>query len=269
MTGSIQNQAGPGVGPTSSPTEGNLVVAALYHFAPLENRENLRSELKSLMTQEGIKGSLLLASEGINGTVCGSRVSIDRLLERLRQLPGFANLEHKESFHSGQAFRRAKVRLKKEAVTFKRQHECVGDPGIYIEAADWNHLIQQPGVLVLDTRNAFEVEMGTFAGAVDPRVKSFSQLADFTEANLDPGKHPRIATFCTGGIRCEKFTRFLKAKGFEEVYQLKGGILKYLETIPPEESLWRGACFVFDERVALGHGLVPVDPQSPSASPVG
>lgn len=240
-------------------TEPPIVVAAFYHFFPLKDALKLRIQLRSLMDQHQVKGSILLAPDGINSTISGTRTGIDAILGFLRGFPEMENLEHKESYHETQAFRRAKVRLKKETVTFKQDEDPTQPVGTYVSPSEWNELIGQNDVLLLDTRNAFEVEMGTFQGAINPNIPHFSHLALYTETHLDPQKHKRVATFCTGGIRCEKYTRYLLAKGFQEVYHLKGGILKYLEEIPEEQSRWQGACFVFDERVGLLHGLKPIE----------
>jgi UPF0176 protein len=235
-------------------------VAAFYQFVALPDFAALRAPLHAICTGLGLKGSVLLAPEGINGTLAGSPGGIDELVETLRHGPLFAGrLDHLELKYSAAAampFQRMKVRLKKEIVTLGDES---ADPtqrvGIYVDAADWNALISSPDTLVLDTRNAFEVEMGSFEGAVDPRIRSFGQFKEFAARHLDPGKHKRIAMFCTGGIRCEKASSHLLARGFAEVYHLKGGILRYLEAVPENESRWRGKCFVFDERTALGHGL--------------
>ena len=235
-------------------------VAAFYQFTALPDFGALRAPLLDLCTRLGLKGSVLLAQEGINGTLAGSSEAIDGLIDEFRHGPLFGgrldNLELKFSAARAMPFQRLKVRLKREIVT-------LGDPaadptrqvGTYVDPADWNALISAPDVLLLDTRNAFEVAMGTFEGAVDPAIRSFGQFKDFAAARLDPAKHKRVAMFCTGGIRCEKASSLLLARGFAEIYHLKGGILKYLEEIPESESRWRGGCFVFDERVALGHGL--------------
>ena len=237
-----------------------LKVAALYQFAALPDFRELREPLRALAAGLGIKGSVLLAHEGINGTVAGGDEAIDALVGELQHGPLFGgrldNLELKFSSAAEMPFQRLKVRLKKEIVTLG---DTAVDPkrqvGTYVEPSDWNELISAPDTLVIDTRNAFEVAMGTFEGAVDPGLKSFGQFKDFTAQKLDPAKHKRIAMFCTGGIRCEKASAYLLAQGFNEVYHLKGGILRYLEGVPEQESRWRGECFVFDERVALGHGL--------------
>ena len=237
-----------------------LKVAAFYQFAALPDFRELREPLRALAASLGIKGSVLLAHEGINGTVAGHDEGIDAFVGELQYGCLFNgrldNLELKFSTAELMPFQRLKVRLKKEIVTLG---DASVDPtqlvGTYVEPADWNELIAAPDTLVIDTRNAFEVAMGTFEGAIDPGIKSFGQFKDFAAEQLDPAKHKRIAMFCTGGIRCEKASAYLLARGFGEVYHLKGGILRYLEGVPEQESRWRGECFVFDERVALGHGL--------------
>lgn len=236
-------------------------VAALYQFVALPDFRELRDPLLALCSHLGIRGSLLLAREGINGTVAGTEEGIDALVAELQQGSLFHgrldNMELKFSTAADMPFKRMKVRLKKEIVT-------LGDPeadptrqvGRYVAAADWNTLLEDPDVILLDTRNDFEVDMGTFSGAVDPRIKKFSDFKEFVKAELDPAKHRKVAMFCTGGIRCEKASAYMLKEGFEEVYHLKGGILQYLEDVPETESRWNGGCFVFDERVSLGHGLV-------------
>jgi UPF0176 protein len=237
-----------------------LKVAALYQFAALPDFRELREPLRALAAGLGLKGSVLLAHEGINGTVAGSDEAIDAFVRELQHGPLFGgrldNLELKFSSAAEMPFQRLKIRLKKEIVTLG---DTAADPtrqvGTYVEPSDWNELIAAPDTLVIDTRNAFEVAMGTFEGAIDPGIKSFGQFKEFAAEKLDPTRHKRIAMFCTGGIRCEKASAYLLAQGFNEVYHLKGGILRYLEGVPEAESRWRGECFVFDERVALGHGL--------------
>ena len=236
-------------------------VAALYQFVPLPDFRDLKDPLHKLCLDLGIRGTLLLAHEGINGTVAGSHEAIDALMTELREGALFMgrldNLELKFSTATEMPFKRMKVRLKKEIVT-------LGDPqtdplrrvGTYVSPAEWNRLLEEPGIVLLDTRNDFEVEMGTFEGAVDPRIKRFSEFKDFVRNELDPKQHRKVAMFCTGGIRCEKASSYMLVQGFEEVFHLKGGILKYLEEVSETESRWNGGCFVFDERVALGHGLV-------------
>lgn len=243
-------------------TSKNLVykVAAFYQFAALPDYRELREPLRAFCAGLALKGSVLLAREGINGTIAGAPAAIDAFAHELAHGAMFGgrlnNLELKFSTAETMPFGRLKVRLKKEIVTLGDE---AADPtyrvGIYVDAADWNALIEAPDTLLLDTRNAFEVAMGTFEGAVDPGLKSFGQFKDFAARQLDPEKHRRIAMFCTGGIRCEKASAHLLARGFAQVYHLKGGILKYLEQVPEAQSRWRGECFVFDERVALGHGL--------------
>jgi len=235
-------------------------VAAFYQFAALPDFRALREPLRALCASLDLKGSVLLAPEGINGTLAGRDEDITVLVSALQHGELFGgrlgNLELKYSSTEVMPFQRMKVRLKKEIVTLG---DASVDPttrvGTYVDAADWNALISDPDMLVLDTRNAFEVAMGTFDGALNPELRSFGEFKDFTEQKLDPAKHRKVAMFCTGGIRCEKASAYLLARGFAEVYHLKGGILKYLEGVPEAESRWKGECFVFDERVALGHGL--------------
>jgi UPF0176 protein len=235
-------------------------VAAFYQFAALPDFPELREPLRAICAELGLKGTVLLATEGINGTLAGSADAVSGLIGELRNGALFGgrldSLELKFSQASAMPFRRLKVRLKKEIVSLG---DTAIDPrrqvGVYVEPADWNALMAAPDTLLIDTRNAFEVAIGTFAGALDPGIKSFGQFKDFAARRLDPGRHRRIAMFCTGGIRCEKASAHLLSRGFAQVYQLKGGILKYLEVVPEAESRWRGECFVFDDRVALGHGL--------------
>jgi len=235
-------------------------VAAFYQFTALPDFRELREPLRAICADLKLKGSVLLAHEGINGTLAGSAEAVAALVEELRSGALFGgrldNLELKFSHASAMPFQRLKIRLKKEIVTLG---DSPADPtrqvGIYVEPADWNDLIAAPDTLLIDTRNAFEVAMGTFAGALDPGIKSFGQFREFAARHLDPAKHRRVAMFCTGGIRCEKASAYLLSRGFAEVYHLKGGILKYLEGVPEAESRWRGECFVFDDRVALVHGL--------------
>lgn len=235
-------------------------VAAFYQFASLPDFRELREPLRALCAGLKLKGSVLLAAEGINGTLTGGNDAIGELVNVLRDGELFGgrldNLELKFSTALAMPFRRLKVRLKKEIVTLG---DTAADPtrqvGIYVDPADWNDLIAAPDTLVIDTRNAFEVAMGTFERAIDPGIKSFGQFREFAARRLDPLKHRKVVMFCTGGIRCEKASSYLLARGFAEVYHLRGGILKYLEGVPEAESRWRGECFVFDDRVALGHGL--------------
>ncbi|MEO0442478.1 MAG: rhodanese-related sulfurtransferase [Pseudomonadota bacterium] len=234
----------------------SIVVVALYRFTRLDDYKELRQPLLSFCQSQGIKGTLLLAAEGINGTVAGSRQSIDNLLAHLKQDQRLAALDHKESFYDEPPFYRMKVKLKKEIVTMGVEGI---DPnqvvGTYVDPKDWNDLIDDPEVTVVDTRNYYEVAIGTFKNALDPETTNFREFPQYLAENLDPAKHKKVAMFCTGGIRCEKSTAYLKAKGFEEVYHLRGGILKYLEQVPEAESRWQGECFVFDNRVAVDHHL--------------
>lgn len=236
----------------------SITVTAFYKFVAIRDPSALREDLLAVADAREIKGTILVAPEGINGTVAGSDAAIRDLLEHLRRDPRFADLVSKNSYTDAPPFGRMKVRLKREIVTLRRPE---ADPtqrvGTYVRPEDWNALISDPDVLVLDTRNAYEVAIGTFKDAVDPATRTFGEFPDFVDANLDPAKHTRVAMFCTGGIRCEKASAYLLAKGFPEVYHLEGGILKYIETVRPEDSLWQGECFVFDERVALEHGATP------------
>jgi UPF0176 protein len=235
-------------------------VAAFYQFAALADFRHLRAPLREICENLNLKGSVLLAHEGINGTLAGREEAISSLIDELRRGELFGarldNLELKFSQSEAMPFRRLKIRLKKEIVTLgAAEADPTKQVGIYVEPTEWNALIEDENTLVLDTRNAFEVAMGTFEGALDPALKNFGQFKDFATRHLDPANTPKIAMFCTGGIRCEKASAYLLSRGFTQVYHLKGGILKYLEHVPEEESRWRGECFVFDERVALGHGL--------------
>jgi len=233
-----------------------FTVAALYHFTRFEDPDALRPALKALCDAEGVRGSLLIAGEGINGTIAGPRVGIDAVLAHIRGLPGCSDLEWKESTAAEMPFGRMKVRLKREIVTMGQPDvDPLARVGHYVEPAEWNALISSPDVAVIDTRNDYEVAIGTFEGAVDPQTASFRDFPQWWEENRDRFHNKRIAMFCTGGIRCEKSTNWLMSQGVEEVYHLKGGILKYLEEVPEKDSLWHGECFVFDGRVSVGHGL--------------
>ena len=234
----------------------NYIVSALYKFAPLSDLPLLQQSLRTAGRVHGICGTLLLASEGINGTIAGTRAGMDAMLAFLRAVPGLAELEHKESLAQKPPFHRLKIRIKKEIVTIGLPEVsptiAVGD---YVSPKEWNALISDPDVIVLDTRNDYEVKIGTFRNAVDPDLLTFRAFPEFVEKNLHNQKHKKVAMFCTGGIRCEKASSLMKQMGFDKVYHLKGGILKYLEEIPAEHSLWDGECFVFDQRIAVGHGL--------------
>ena len=234
----------------------NVVVSALYRFVALEDYIDLRQPLLEVMLENQVTGTLLLAKEGINGTIAGSAAGIDSVLAWLKNDPRLARLSHKESYCDAVPFYRTKVKLKKEIVTMGVEgidpNEVVGT---YVKPKDWNSLISDPEVLLVDTRNHYEVKIGTFKDALDPNTETFREFPQYVSDNLDKSKHKKVAMYCTGGIRCEKSTAFLKQQGFEEVYHLEGGILKYLEEVPEQESLWEGECFVFDNRVAVDHGL--------------
>lgn len=232
------------------------VVCAMYKFVILDNYEELRDPLLNVMKDLNICGTLLLANEGINGTVAGSREAIDQLLAWFAKQPLLAEIDHKESMTIKRPFLRTKVKLKKEIVTMGVEgidpKEVVGT---YVEAKDWNELISDPDVLLIDTRNDYEVQVGTFKHALNPNTETFRDFPQYVKDKLDPQQHKKVAMFCTGGIRCEKSTAYLKEQGFDEVYHLKGGILKYLEQVPEQETLWEGECFVFDDRVTVDHQL--------------
>ena len=233
-----------------------VVVAALYKFVTLDDFHAMREPLLDVCLASGTRGTLLLAREGINGTIAGSREGIDQVLAYLRSDPRLSDLGHKESQDAHMPFYRMKVKLKKEIVTMG----VAGvDPnvrvGTYVTPQEWNDLVQDPEVIVIDTRNDYECDIGSFRGAVDPRTKNFREFPAFVRDKLDPGVHKKVAMFCTGGIRCEKASAFMLNEGFDEVYHLQGGILKYLEEMPPEESAWEGECFVFDNRVSVDHHL--------------
>jgi UPF0176 protein len=235
-----------------------LTVAALYHFTRFDDPAALRAPLLAVAEGAGVKGSLLLAREGINGTIAGTRAGIDAVLAHIRALPGCAALEWKESPAPAMPFGRMKVRLKREIVTMGQPDvDPRAGTGHYVAPADWNDLITQPDVVVIDTRNDYEVAIGTFDGAIDPKTRSFREFPQWWEQNKDRFHNKRVAMFCTGGIRCEKSTYYLLQQGISDVFHLKGGILKYLEDVPQDQSLWQGECFVFDQRVSVGHGLVP------------
>lgn len=237
-----------------------LTVAALYHFTRFDDPAALRGPLLALAEGAGVKGSLLLAREGINGTIAGTRAGIDAVLAHIRALPGCADLDWKESPAPTMPFGRMKVRLKREIVTMGQPDvDPRAGTGHYVAPTDWNDLITQPDVVVIDTRNDYEVAIGTFEGAIDPGTRSFREFPAWWEQNKDRFHNKRVAMFCTGGIRCEKSTNYLLQQGVQDVFHLKGGILKYLEDVPKERSLWQGECFVFDQRVSVGHGLVPGD----------
>jgi UPF0176 protein len=229
-----------------------IVVCALYKFVTLDNYQSLRQPLHDVMDANEVRGTLLLANEGINGTIAGARIAINNVLTWLRNDPRLSDIDVKESFTDTLPFNRAKVKLKKEIVTMGVEGiDPKGVVGTYVNPKDWNSLISDPDVILVDTRNDYEFKVGTFRNAINPNTESFREFPNYVRENLDPIKHKKVAMFCTGGIRCEKSTAFLKKQGFDEVYHLKGGILKYLEEVPPEETLWEGECFVFDERVTV------------------
>ncbi len=233
-----------------------LVVATLYKFVKLPDAAEKQPPLLSQCQLQGVKGTILLAKEGINGTIAGSRDAIDAVLSFLRADPRLVDLEHKESVADAQPFDRMKVRLKSEIVTIGvPEADPNAQVGTYIDPKDWNAVLADPNVTVIDTRNDYEISIGSFQGAENPQTRSFRQFPEYVRTHLNPAQHKKVALFCTGGIRCEKASAFMLAQGFEQVYHLKGGILKYLEEIPPDESLWQGECFVFDQRVAVQHGL--------------
>lgn len=249
------------------PTTAAYQVAALYRFVDLPDHAEMRDPLQQVCADNGVKGTLLLAREGINGTIAGPAAGIEAVLAWLRADPRLATLHHKTSWADEPPFQRLKVKLKKEIVTLRvpelDPNKTVGQ---YVKPRDWNALISQPDVVLVDTRNDYEVAIGTFEGAINPAIKSFTELPAWVaqqpalQAQPDVAgepKKPRVAMFCTGGIRCEKSTALMKMLGYEEVYHLEGGILQYLEDVPQEQSLWRGDCYVFDKRISVGHGLVP------------
>ena len=234
----------------------NLVIVNFYKFVTLRDFQEKRQPLLELCQEQEIKGTILLALEGINGAIAGSRSGVDSVLAFLRCDPHLADLKHKESYSNSLPFKRLKVRLKKEIVTLGLPEVNPNDQvGTYVSPKEWNSLISDSEVVVIDTRNNYEIEIGTFKGSQNPQTESFRQFPEYVCSNLDPTQHKKVALFCTGGIRCEKATSFMLNQGFQEVYHLQGGILKYLEEVPVEESLWQGECFVFDQRIAVQHGL--------------
>jgi UPF0176 protein len=236
------------------------MIAAFYRFHTLGHPGSIRDKLLPTLKMLGVKGSVLLAEEGVNGTIAATPDAIEQALQSIRVLCDLSELEPKFSEAPSPPFKRLKVRLKKEIVTIGNVEANPNTHvGQYVEAKDWNDLISDPDVIIVDTRNDYEVQVGTFRNAIDPQTDKFSNFPKWVDSNLGAMKGKKIATFCTGGIRCEKATSYMKLKGFENVYHLKGGILKYLEEVPPEQSLWDGACYVFDERVAVAHGLKIAD----------
>jgi UPF0176 protein len=239
-------------------------VAAFYKFVDLPHYKDLREELKLFCAERGIVGTILLSPEGINSTSAGSENAILDLLGHLKSKPEFSDLIYKTSTADEKPFRRMKVKLKKEIVTLGvNKDNFVVKPhagmGVEVPPSEWNDIISDPDVILIDTRNDYECELGTFKGAIDPMTDKFTEFPDYIEKNFNPEKNKKVAMFCTGGIRCEKASAFMMQMGYETIYQLKGGILKYLEEIPLEKSMWEGECYVFDKRVTIGHGLVEGD----------
>ncbi len=229
-------------------------IITFYEFKKLSDLEEIKVSLKSAMSEFSIYGTFIIAEEGFNSTVCGEIANLETFISKVEKI--FAtNIIYKSSFHDEIAFKRQKVKIKKEIVTLRKEVEIEKGFGTHIDSKSWNEIISDEETFVLDARNDYEYKVGTFKNAVNPKTSSFNELPDFVEKNLDPNKHKKIAMFCTGGIRCEKFAPFLKEKGFEQVYQLEGGILRYLEEIPESESLWQGECFVFDERITVDEKL--------------
>ncbi len=240
--------------------EKNIIVAALYKFADLPDFKNWQASLLELCNQHDVKGTLLLAHEGINGTIAGSRTGIDAVMNHIWADPRMKDMEYKESYADFNPFIRMKVRLKKEIVTLGvGKVDVIGQTGEHVDAHQWNQLISDPETIVIDTRNAYETSIGTFENAIDPKTTNFREFPEYISQNLEDKKDKKIAMFCTGGIRCEKATAYMKSQGFDQVYQLDGGILKYLETIPQDKSKWQGDCFVFDDRVTVTHDMTPGD----------
>jgi UPF0176 protein len=232
----------------------NIQIITFYEFKRLENLPQIHEKLKAAMREHSILGTIILADEGFNSTLSGAPENIERFVPVLENILD-TKIKYKRSFHEESPFRRVHVKIKPEIVTLKKEVELEKGRGTHVSPREWNELISEEDVFVLDTRNDYEFEIGTFERAVNPKTGKFSDLPQYVEENLDPEKHKKIALFCTGGIRCEKFAPFLKGKGFENVYQLEGGILKYLEEVPESESLWRGECYVFDLRVSVDENL--------------
>jgi UPF0176 protein len=239
------------------PAPNPVTVAAFYRFAPIPDPGALRGPVARLGCGLGVKGSVLIAPEGVNGTIAGSAEAVAAVLDRLRREPGLETLEAKLSEAPQMPFGRLKVRLKREIVSMGRPLAPDEPIGAYVDPADWNVVLRDPDTVAIDVRNAYEVAIGSFAGALDPGTRSFRDFPAWWAANRDRLRGKRVAMFCTGGIRCEKSTALLRAEGVEDVVHLRGGILKYLEEVPETDSLWRGGCFVFDDRVSIGHGLAP------------
>ncbi|HKP70187.1 MAG TPA: rhodanese-like domain-containing protein [Pyrinomonadaceae bacterium] len=237
-------------------TEEKFQIITFYEFKTLEASElpNIRASLSETMRRNAIKGTIILAEEGFNSTVCGKSGAIERFVSEAERIFS-SRLSYKSSFHEACPFRKVDVKIKPEIVTLKKPVDISLGSGTHVNPSEWNELVKDPSVLVLDTRNDYEFKNGTFERAVNPQTEKFSELPDFISDNLDPETHPRVAMFCTGGIRCEKFAPYMKQLGFKEVFQLDGGILKYLETVDESESLWQGECFVFDDRRTVDENL--------------
>ncbi len=232
-------------------------ISALYHFAPVADNEALGAKLKSLLNYEGVKGTLIVAPEGINGTISGSEDAIENVLQFIRAQEGFAGLEEKRSYFDTHPFKRLKIKVRRHVLPFPKKVDPNAMKGEYVAGEEWNRIIADPNTIVIDTRNDYEFYLGSFTGAVNPKTRTFQEITAYTKDELAKHKDKKIAMFCTGGIRCEKYSSYLKEEGFEHVYHLKGGILQYLQDMPEENSLWEGDCFVFDRRVAVGHGVTP------------
>lgn len=243
-------------------TDAPITIATFYRFAPLPDYTHLRQPLLDAMRARQVRGTILLSPEGVNATISGSKEAVDAIISQLEATPGLAALTPVFSSAHTQPFKRTKVRLKREAIRLNMTLDADATVGEHVEPEAWNALIASPDVLLLDVRNGYEVELGQFQGALNPETRHFTHTIDFVREHLDPQRHRAVAMYCTGGVRCEKFSAHMLREGFENVYQLKGGILNYLQRIPQEKSLWQGACFVFDERESVGHGLVPTSNQN-------
>ena len=237
-------------------SDSDITVCALYKFVTLDNYQEIQAPMHARLMELDIRGTLLLANEGINGTISGTNENILLFLQWLQQDSRLSDIDYKLSYHDKQPFNRIKVKLKKEIVTMGVEGI---DPnrvvGTYVAPDQWNDIISDPETILIDTRNEYEYGIGTFKNAINPHTETFREFPDYVKQNLDPEKHKKVAMFCTGGIRCEKASAYMKEQGFEEVYHLKGGILKYLEEVQPDNTLWDGECFVFDDRVAVNHDL--------------
>lgn len=242
----------------------NIIIASFYKFIPLTEYETMRLPILDEMNTIGIKGTIILAAEGLNGGFAGTQSQMNSFYDYLRTYPCFADVRFKETRDDKNPFDKAKVKLRKEIVTMGVQDVCPNDlPGTYVSPQEWHELIQDPDVVVIDTRNDYEFELGTFKNAINPNIDNFREFPEYVQEHLSDKKDKKIAMFCTGGIRCEKTTAYMRAQGFKQVYQLHDGILNYMEAIPPSESLWEGQCFVFDDRVAVDANLNRVYPQLP------